>query len=83
MDQQIDTVNRLIESAVDNGDFPSRSACVSAMIDWLIHNNYLESPQLHHSVGQDGASGDDPGAHGIGEDEEMQLQREILRDRDA
>lgn len=85
MRYDINAVERLVEQAVQSGEFPSRDDCVSAMLNWLVLNDYVNPSRINDGRrGRDcGESIDDRHAEGVSEAEEALLQYEILRDRDA
>lgn len=90
MRHEIAAIERLVEEAVNNGDFPSKQDCASALINWLVLNDYVNPSRLNSPV-PEGKRGkregdesiDDRHAEGVNPAEETLLQYEILRDRDA
>lgn len=85
MRYDIRAIDRLVEHAVESGEFPSKDECISAMLNWLVLNDYV-NPSRIEGQRRDRASGesiDDRHAEGVSEAEEALLQYEILRDRDA
>lgn len=85
MRQELAAVENLVNKAVESGDFSSREACVSALINWMVLNDYVNPSRLCNpeKVFHSGEAIEDRGARGVSEPEEALLQYEILRDRDA
>lgn len=85
MRQQIRAIDDLVRQALESGQFASREDCISAMLNWLVLNDYVNPSQLcsKASPGRRDESIDDRHANGVSEAEETRLQYEILRDRDA
>lgn len=85
MRHDISAIDRLVEHAVNSGEFASKEECVSAMLNWLVLNDHVNPSRINgQRRGRDsGEPIDDRHAEGVSEAEEALLQYEILRDRDA
>jgi len=85
MRKEMSSVERLVERAVQAGEFASREDCAEALLNWLVLNDYVNPSRLCDRSGnpESGLSIEDRSPQGVSAAEDTLLQYEILRDRDA